>query len=139
MCDIPGRPVICKCGFYTENISAFLDHQLKPIAMQVKSYVKDTNDFPKKLRVLPDLPKEAIICTINVVDLYPSIPKKESLRFLRNALERRSNKNLILNNVQVIRGTAIGTKIAPSYAITYMEALEEDFLETLLTKKSWLR
>ena len=47
MCDIPGRPVISNCGFYTENISAFLDHQLKPIAMQVKSYVKDTNDFPK--------------------------------------------------------------------------------------------
>ena len=139
MCDIPGRPVISNCGFYTENISAFLDHQLKPIAMQVKSYVKDTNDFPKKLRVLPDLPKESMIFTINLVDLYPSIPKKEGLRFFRNVLERRSNKKLILNNVQVIRGTAIGTKIAPLYAITYIAALEEGFLETLLTKKPWLR
>ena len=44
------RPMISKCGFYTENISAFLDHQLKPIAMQVKSYIKDTNDFLKKPR-----------------------------------------------------------------------------------------
>ena len=39
--DIPRRPVICNCGFYIENICAFLDHQLKTIAMQVKSYVKD--------------------------------------------------------------------------------------------------
>ena len=29
---IPGRPVISNCGIYTENISAFLDHQLKSIA-----------------------------------------------------------------------------------------------------------
>ena len=35
MYDIPGWPVTCNCGFYTENRSAFLDHQLKPIAMQV--------------------------------------------------------------------------------------------------------
>ena len=37
--DIPGRPVLSNCGFYTENIYAFLDHNLKPIAMQVKSYI----------------------------------------------------------------------------------------------------
>ena len=37
MYDISGRPVISDCGFYTENIYAFLDHQLKPIPMQVKS------------------------------------------------------------------------------------------------------
>ena len=45
MYNIPGRPVIYNCSFYTENISAFLDHQMKPIAIQVKSYKKDTNDF----------------------------------------------------------------------------------------------
>ena len=36
-----------------------------------------------------------------------------------------------------VRGTAIGTKFAPSYAIIYMAALEEDFSETLI-KKLWL-
>ena len=36
-----------------------------------------------------------------------------------------------------IRGTAIGTKFAPPYAIIYMAALEEDFLETII-KKPWL-
>ena len=89
-----GRPVISNCGFYTENKSAFLDHLLKPIAMQVKSYIKDTNDFLKKLRDLPDLPEESVICSIDAVGLYPSIPNEESLRFLRNVLEKRSNKNV---------------------------------------------
>ena len=69
MYNIPGRPLISNCGFYTENISAFLDHQLKLIAMQVKPYIKDTNDFLKKLRDLPDLPQDSIICTIDVVGL----------------------------------------------------------------------
>ena len=154
MYDIPGRPVISNCGIYTENISTFLYHQLKSIAMQVKSYIKDTNDFLKKLRDLPDLPQDSIICTIDVVGLYLSIPKEEGLRFLRNILEKRSNKNvstdtlielaeLVLQNnyfefneryLEQIRDTAIGTKFAPPYAIIYMAALEEDFLETLIKK-----
>ena len=33
MFDISGRPVISNCGFYTKNMSAFLDDQVKPIDM----------------------------------------------------------------------------------------------------------
>ena len=46
--DVPGRPVISNCGFYTENISSFLDFHLQPLAQKVKSYIKDTNHFLKK-------------------------------------------------------------------------------------------
>ena len=99
--DIPEKPVISNCDFYTENISAFLDHQLKPIAMQFKSYIKDTNDFLKKLRDLPDLTEDSIICTIDVVGLYPSIPDEEGLRFFRNVLEKRSNNNVSISNNNV--------------------------------------
>ena len=38
--NVPGRPVISNSGFYTENISAFLDFHLQPLARQVKSFVK---------------------------------------------------------------------------------------------------
>ena len=96
MYNIPGRPAISNCGFYTGNISAFLDHQLKPIAMQAKSYIKDTNDILKKLRDLLGLPEESIVCTIDVVGLYPSISNKKGLRFLRYALEKRSKKMFLL-------------------------------------------
>ena len=71
---VPGRPVISNSGYFTENISAFLDYHLQPLAKEVKSYIKDTNDFLKKLRNLPDLPNDAILCTIDVVGLYPNIP-----------------------------------------------------------------
>ena len=88
--------MISNCGFYTENISAFLDQQLKPIGMQVQSYIKDTNDFLKKRRYLPDLPQDSIICTIDVVGLYPSIPNEEGMRFLRYVLEKDLTKMFLL-------------------------------------------
>ena len=36
--NVPGRPVISNSGYYTENISAFLEFHLKPLAQNVKSY-----------------------------------------------------------------------------------------------------
>ena len=51
--NVPGRPVISNSGYYTENISSFLDHHLQPLAQPVKSYIKDTNEFLKQLRSLP--------------------------------------------------------------------------------------
>ena len=41
--DVPGRPVISNCGYYTKNISSFLDYRLQPLAQKVKSHIKDTN------------------------------------------------------------------------------------------------
>ena len=56
--NVPGRPVISNCGFYTENISSFLDHHLQPIAQKVNSFIKDTNHFLRKIKSLGQLPEE---------------------------------------------------------------------------------
>ena len=61
--DVPGRPVISNCNYYTENISSFLDFHLQPLALRVKSYIKDTNHFLKKLRSLPNL-SEILFCVL---------------------------------------------------------------------------
>ena len=45
--DVPGGPVISNCGYYTENISSFLDFHLQILAQEVKSYIKDINKFSK--------------------------------------------------------------------------------------------
>ena len=57
-----------------ENISAFLDFHLQPLVQAVKSYIKDTNDFVHKVRSLAKLPGNIILCTVDVVGLYPNIP-----------------------------------------------------------------
>ena len=70
--DVPGRPVISNC---TENISSFLDYHLQPFAQRVKSYIKDTNQFSNKIKKIEKLPEGAILCTMDVVGLYPNIPQ----------------------------------------------------------------
>ena len=152
--NVPGRPVISNSGFFTENISAFLEYHLKPLSQKVKSFIKDTNDFLKKLDELRDLPDEFILCTIDVVGLYPNIPHKEGLESTRKVLNKRedqtiSTDSLILlaecvlkNNVfehnmtyfKQLNGTAIGTKFAPPYAILFMGYLEDKILNSLVEK-----
>ena len=92
--DVPGRPVISKCGFYNENISSFLDFHLQPLAQKVKSYIKDTNHFLKKIKGLGQLPGGTILCTIDVVGLYPNIPHNEGLAFLKDFLDNRVDKQV---------------------------------------------
>ena len=92
--NVPGRPVISNCGFYTENISSFLDHHLQPIAQKVNSFIKDTNHFLRKIKSLGQLPEGAILCTIDVVGLYPNIPHEEGLASLRKFLDARTEKKV---------------------------------------------
>ena len=74
--NVPGRPVISNSGFFPENISAFLEYHLKPLSQKVRSFIKDTEDFLKKLNELQDLPNDLILCTIDVVRLYPTLLEK---------------------------------------------------------------
>ena len=57
----PGRPVISGCGTPTEKISAFVDQKVLLLVPEIKSYIKDTNDFLHKLGELGDLPEGAIL------------------------------------------------------------------------------
>ena len=95
---VPGRPVISNCGFYTENISSFLDHHLQPIAQKVNSFIKDTNHFLRKIKSLGQLLEKAILCTIDVVGLYCNIPHEEDLDLLRKFLDARTEKKVTKND-----------------------------------------
>ena len=84
-----------------------------------------------------------------MVGLYPNIPNAEGLQVLRNALDERETKtvsteslvdlaDVVLNNNYFEfneniylqkQGTAIGTKMAPPYAILYMDDFEKRFLQ----------
>ena len=77
--NVPSRPVISNCGYHMENISQLLDYHLQPLAKKVESSIKGTNHFLKKRKKLGCLPKNAILCTTDVVGLYPNIPQEEGL------------------------------------------------------------
>ena len=67
---------------------------MQPLTREVKSYIKDTNDFLKKLRSLTDLPSDIILCSVDVVGLYPNIPHDEGLSALQKRLELRRDKKV---------------------------------------------
>ena len=146
--------MILNCGYYTENISSFLDYHLQPLAQKMKSYIKDTKHFLSKLKNLGKLPQGAILCTIDIVGLYPNIPHSEGLNSLRRFLELRDNKQIssdtlielaeiVLKNnffefdqktFKQVHRTAIRTKFAPPYAILFIADLEEKTLNAFEEK-----
>ena len=97
--NIPRRTVIFSCEFYTENISAFVDFHLQPLSREVKSYIKDPDGFLKKLISLTDLPSDMILCSVDVVGLYPNIPHEKGLSALQKdgIKEREKSKHFNVN------------------------------------------
>ena len=59
---------------------------MQPKVPEEQSYIKDTDDFLKKLRVPPNLPDNIILCTVAVAGLYSSIPYDEGLPALGKRL-----------------------------------------------------
>ena len=132
----------------TEQASESYDFHLKSIMQNGASYIKDSNDFKSKIKNI-DIPNGALLVTADVAGLYPSIPHEAGLSALKEALNKRTCKeipteNLIkmaefvlknnffefnINVYQQISGTANGTKLAPPYPCIFMDQLETKFLE----------
>ena len=126
-----------------------MDYHIQPLSKKVKSYIKDTNDFLRKIKNLPPLPEGALLCTIDVVGLYPNIPHDYGLAALRKALDTREDQNISTDsltelaklalknnffehNLRIFKqeqGTAIGAKFAPSYAIVVLDDFEKDAID----------
>ena len=66
----------------------------------MKSFIQDTNDFLKKIANLPPFPDDLILCTIDVVGLYPNIPHEEEVLIaIRKALDTRKDKTILADSL----------------------------------------
>ena len=156
----PGRPIVSGCGSLTENISAYIDIELKPYMESLPSYVKDTSDFITKIHNLKGIPENAFLVTLDVTSLYSNIPHDDGIEacdhFMseggksqeaRSVISKPINLVLTKNNFQFngenylqVLGTAMGTRMAPCFASLFMGKLEMDFLDSCdKTPLIWLR
>ena len=113
------------------------------------------NHFLSNLKSLGKLAQGAILCTIEIVGLYPNIPHSEGLTSFERFLELRDKQissdalielaEIVLKHnifefdektFKQVRGTAIGTNFAPPYAILFMADLEAKF-SMLLRRNLW--
>ena len=152
----PGRPIVSGNGCPTERISQFVDHFLKPIVQDTTSYIKDTTHFLSILRNMGDLPDNTLLVTLDVSSLYTNIPNdvgiqacKEQLFRNRTGLQYPTNDSIITlldmvlkkNNFNFnkehflqVGGTAMGTRLAPSYANIFMDFFERTYVYTYETQ-----
>ena len=72
----------------------FLYFHLQPMAKKLKSYIKDINDFLKRLHSLTNLPDNSLLCTMDAVGLYPNIPHDDRLYALKKKLNERDEKDV---------------------------------------------
>ena len=162
--NVPGRPIISGCGSPTDRLSAFVDFYLQPIVETLPSYIKDTNDFLRKIFAIPTpLPTGTILAMIDVKSLYTNIPIDEGILSAILALRSTHSDDwpllpiiqqfldfILKQNYFTFKntlflqkhGTAMGTKMAPSYANVFMGSLENQFLHYIPIKDQpyiWIR
>ena len=113
-----------------------------------------------KLSNWVSLAKNSLLCTVDVMWIYPSIPNREGLKAIREALGRSvslgiaadtliglaslvHDNNYFEFNDRIYRqklGTTIGTKFARAYANLFMSRLDGGLLKASVDKPLvWLR
>jgi hypothetical protein len=122
-----------------KKISTFLDFYLRQHVEALSSFIKDTTDYVQKMAALNPLPSNTTLVTMDVTSLYTNIPHSDGIEARKRIWESRSIKvpptdclatmltivlkknNFTFNGEHYLRinGTAIGTKMAPSYANTW--------------------
>ena len=83
-------------------ISHFIDIHLQPIVNGIKSHIKDTTDFINKIEKILNLPKEAILVTMDVKSLFTNIPHAEGINAVAKALEKL--KDITISNQVILTG-----------------------------------
>ena len=132
----PGRPVVRSVNCHTANISKYVDYHFQPIVKEIPSYVKETQDFLKKLEKVKVIPQESLLVTLEVKSLYTNIQNNEGIKAVKESYEKYKEKtlstkviitffslilsltNFVINCTHCLQtmGCVMGTIYAPSYA-----------------------
>ncbi len=148
----PGRPIISGCDSPTDRLSSFINSHIKPLCSSLPSYIKDTNNFLQTIfNIHTPLPPNTIIATIDVKSLYTNILHNEAINAILEALDTTHGRMWPLRKVihqfleYILKenyfafkdklylqkhGTAMSTKMAPSFANIFMGALEQSLLSS---------
>ena len=150
--DLKFRPIVAGPVCETHRLSNLIDLLLKPFIKHVKSYVRDDLDFLSHLPT--SVNQNTLLVSFDVTNLYTSISHSLGLEAIEfwldkypSLIHRRFTKQFILEGIKTIlennnflfddqfynqiRGTAMGTKFAPTYATLVLGYLEEKLIKRL--------
>ena len=159
------RPVVSGCGGPTEKMSCLLERILKQLLRYVPTHLWDTGDFLSKMGTHSQekgTPRGSIFFSIDVVNLYGSIPIVEaidavcntlnqhlheidtfglSVDDIRELLEHTLQKNVFSFNNDFYRqtlGIAMGSPCAPPIAILFLDQFERKALEDATVRPEFM-
>ena len=159
--DVPLRPIVSTCGGPTEKTSWLLERILNQLLDKIPAHLRNTEEYLKRLKdKYPDhqLPPNAIVFSIDVVNLYGSIPLTEGVSAVDEMLKEYKDEidlcglstddvtslltHCLENNTfrfdddhykqQV--GIAMGNKVAPLVAIIFMHQFEQSAIRNATLK-----
>ena len=112
----PGRPIVSINAHPTERISQFVDFHLKPLVQKTQSFINISHN-------------EGIDACRHFLDTRIRNPSTISTETLCDLIHITMN-NFTFNdkNYLQIHGTAMGTRMAPSYANLFLAKFETDAL-----------
>ena len=85
----PTRVYISGIGTPTEGIAGLVEEELKEGVEAQNSYVQDTADFLRKLEGVGRLEKDDFMFVMDVVALYPSVPREKAREAMVRSLDAR--------------------------------------------------
>ena len=150
----PMRPIVSQTMSILSPTASFLDHVLQPLAQSYPDYVHNSTTLSVKLQDLT-IPDHAILVSIDVENLYPSIPQSQCLKSIYTEMCNNPhlfmfNPNLIIqllhvninynyfsfahSTFQQVRGTAMGAAFSPTIANIFMSTIMRSFLHTQAIK-----
>ena len=125
-----------------------IDFFLQPFLPIIPIFIKDTDDFIRRISNIIDLPSDDLLVAFDVVSLCRSIPHDFGLCALKDFLLDRNLPAIVVNRIHnmtelVLKKnvfefnsecflqnscTEIGTKMAPAYAKNVMSIFERNLL-----------
>ena len=146
----PMRPIVAHTNSLLTPTARLLDHLLQPVARTYPDYLHNSASLSILLQTL-EVPETAILVSVDVESLYPSIPQTECLDIIYKELHSQHHlllfdPNLIIQllhiNVnhnyfefatlifQQTTGTAMGTAFSPTIANIFMSVILRRFIRT---------
>ena len=145
---IPGRPIASSIGTLTYHTSVYLDTQLQPILKHLHTVCTSSNNLILAMTNFKTNINSVILCA-DVTSLYPNIPINKGINTVYNVIKKlklfsknhldclmhmlhwvlTNNYCTFDNNIYLqIKGTAMGTPVATTYANIFLYGIENEIL-----------
>ena len=155
----PIRPIISHSNSLLSHTASFIDYVLQPLAQSYDDFLKNSTGLVTELNN-STFPSDIILVTLDVVNLYPSIPQGECINIIHeemfkfqelilfdpNLITHLLHTNMTNNFFQFAgctflqqKGTAMGAAFSPSIANIFMSVLLRKFLALTSEKPTFIK